>query len=482
LSSDSIDYAFLIRKRLDALNIVVHWILSECSYSDDDELDISVIPNRYLTFGKLLEFQAKPYSGICAAYIGYSRGKFTANIDEHSKIITFIDNPEKRSITISNVAESIQRDKDSGVQFAPSLDFSDYHEKLIQSIKFIEGHIAYSLDDDVWQAYKHIMEKQWNSTSELPETWAFDNFSINDFKRFWIATATYALIHMLACLKSGTTGVAVEDAILVKSPAYFSSFISAKSGVEQDVCDLILHFLTFDNKIKNNDVIYQPFIQIDNDLLAFAPHLILASRPERNLITLINKKKDKFYFTLTNLREGFMQEELTAKIKDISGINIATNRALPDVLPDVDYAIFDSVSNSVLVCELKWLVEPDSPQEVYSRTDDLEHGCRQITDILAYAKQNQSDFCERVFGKDCGDKISFLGCVVSKKGIRAYNLEVPVISLSALIELLQKRSSVYDAFLDVQSRAYLLSTPSYFEFGLQAVKYAGYTFEIPALI
>ena len=481
LSNDNINFSFLIKNRIDSLNMLVRWIYTDCQHSDCDSLNLEIIPDRYVTFVNLLENYAKPYSDICGAYIGYSRGKFTLEINKSSQIITFHDNPATRSITISDVAESMMRDLDRRLQFVPMADYGEVNMDLEKSINFVDDHITYSVESSIWLPFEMMMERQWNQTSELPETWKFEDFSLGDFKRFWIAIATLASIHMFACLKSGKTGAAVEDAVLMRSPAFFATFISGKSGISQASAETILHYLTFNSNIKNNDAVYQPLIQIDNDLLALAPHLILASRPERNLIALINKKKDKSYFTLTNLREGFMQDVFTNGITNISGIQISKNKALPGTLPDVDYSILDLTSNTVLVCELKWLVEPDSPQEVYSRSDDLEHGCNQITDILVYANHNKSDFCKRVFGIDCDDNFSFLGCVVSKKGIQVDNSEIPVISLPTIIELLQNADSVSNAFLAIQERTYLLSIPSHFEFGLGTVKYAGYTFEIPAL-
>lgn len=74
-----------------------------------------------------------------------------------------------------------------------------------------------------------------------------------------------------------------------------------------------------------------------------------------------------------------------------------------------------------------------------------------------------------------------IGCVVSKKGIRVDHSDIPVISLQSLIDLLN-RNSVNKAFESIERMEYLFPAPLNFEFGLQAVSYAGYTFEIPALI
>lgn len=74
LKGDSLEHSFLIREQLDALNVLIQWIFQDCSHKDDDILDMNIISERYIDTAALLQYQAKPYSPICSAYISYSRG------------------------------------------------------------------------------------------------------------------------------------------------------------------------------------------------------------------------------------------------------------------------------------------------------------------------------------------------------------------------------------------------------------------------
>lgn len=482
LMQDSLEYSFLIREQLDATNVLVQWIFQDCLHKEDDILDMAIVPERYMSIAALLQFHAKQYSPICSAYISYSRGRFKANVNEAQKTITFLDNPDNRDIIISDMMETILGDQSLGLQFIPIHTMSLASQRLISSIQFIDGHISYRTDDEVWIPFQNMMERQWTSTSELPEEWQFDRFSVGDFKRFWVTIATLCFIHMTACLKSGIQGADVEEAVLVKSPTEFTRIITDKARISVDSANSILQLLIYNSELRNNDIVYQPFVMIDDDKLALAPHLILSSRPERNLVSLIHKLRDKSYFDLTNLREGIMQEGLDSIAGKLQNVLIAKNKSLPDMLPDVDYAIWDKTSNAILVCELKWLVEADSTSEVFARVQDIEHGCNQISDILRYTESDCSGFCQRVFGTVAlPQKPDVIGCVVSKKGIRVDNSNIPVISLQSLISLLQS-NTVAQTFDAIKKRSYLISAPNNFDFGLKAVKYAGYTFEIPALI
>jgi len=482
-TGDSLGYSILIRDQLDALNVLIQWIFQDCAHENNDDLDMDIIPERYVATADLLLHQATAYSPICSAYISYSRGHFTAKINEIQKKITFSDVPDNRRIVISDMMETILRDQASVHQMSPIRELPLAHSKLISSIYFQDDeHISYSLDNEVWVPFQNMMEQHWELTSELPEEWEFDSFSIKDFKYFWVAIATFSIIHMTACLESGVPGANEKEAVIVRSDIQFVELVADKTGVSVERITAILKLLTYNNKLRNNDIVYQPFVELGNNQLALAPHLILSSRPERNLISLIHKLKDKSYFDLTNLREGIMQEELDSIVEKLKDVLVSKNKSLPGTLPDVDYAIWDQTSNSILVCELKWLIEPDSTPEVLARIQDLEHGCEQISKILTYARDNVLEFCNKVFGISVLEKVpEIVGCVVSKKGIRVDNSDVPVISSPTLKHLLQ-HNSVIKTIEEIKNRSFLIPAQQNFQFGLQAINYAGYTFEIPALI
>lgn len=257
--------------------------------------------------------------------------------------------------------------------------------------------------------------------------------------------------------------------------------IKGKTDLKLSCIKSIIELLTYDVNIKNNDIVYQPFVVIEENLLGLAPHLILASRPERNLISIIHKTNDTAYFNLTNLREGIMQEELTSKLNASSEIEIDMNIPLPGKLPDIDYAIYNKDTNTIIICELKWLIEADSTSEVYSRINDIDHGCNQVSDIVEYASNKTEEFKSVFNSFDFIESPKVIGCVVSKNGIRVKNAVIPVINLQTFINLLNKESFI--KVIDIiNNKEYLTGSIEELEYGSQPVRYGGYTFEIPALI
>ena len=66
----------------------------------------------------------------------------------------------------------------------------------------------------------------------------------------------------------------------------------------------------------------------------------------------------------------------------VSVPDIAKHKHLRDDLPDVDFAIFDRLTNSAMICETKWFAAADSTKEVLAKEDEITHGCQQVEDIM----------------------------------------------------------------------------------------------------
>ena len=76
----------------------------------------------------------------------------------------------------------------------------------------------------------------------------------------------------------------------------------------------------------------------------------------------------------------------------VSSPNVAKHKHLRDDLPDIDFAVFDRTTNSVIICETKWFSAADSTKEVYAKEDEITHGCKQIEEIMTYGMQDRSHF------------------------------------------------------------------------------------------
>lgn len=483
LGSDSLDHLFLIREQLNSLRTMILWIYNECKHSENDEINLEINEKICYEFIDLLFNHARPYSILCSAYIGYSRNRSTATYIEGTKTVKFETNQESARLFISDISETISFPNSLKMTPEISRNIDLQKSRLYASIRNKEGHVAYNIDTDIWNAFKFYAQYQWDTYSELPLSWEFQDFTLNGFREFWITIYTYCTIHSFACLNSEIMGAAADDAVILNSKEEFINCFHTFSDISRSEYEKIFNYLIYDNNIKNNDPILQPFIPIRTDFFALAPHLVLASSPERNLITLFHKKKDRQYFDLTNQREKLMIREINDIIVPTRNLKVINNKKLKKSLPDLDYAIYDISNHTVLICELKWLIEADSVQEVDARELDLYHGCQQIQTLCEYAEDNPHEFMMAVFGEEKHANYSFIPCVISKKGIRVKSNPVSVVSLSSFLECYKESPTLQGFFRMIKNREFLKTIPECFStYDKEIIEYAGYSFELPALI
>lgn len=483
MGGDDLDHFMLIRDQLDSLRTAVLWIFDECEYDPAENIDTTLKEKICYEFADLHFNHAKPYYVLCGAYISYSRKRSTATYIKNTKQVIFNENNSDSGVFITDVNETLAFDNHPGLSLEDRFEIVAQEKELQKSINFVDGHIRYVINYSIWAAFRLPVQRQWDFSSELPIEWEFDKFTLKGYRNFWITLATYCSIHMFACLHSDSVGAAAEDAVIVRSRDEYIRLLHPYSSLDMKEFESIFDFLIYENDIKNNDVILQPFIPLNGTLLALTPHLLLVSRPERNLITLIHKKKDHQYFDLTNQREQLMLNELSSAISTKTELAIITNKELPGDLPDIDYALYDMPNHTVLLCELKWLIEPDSVQEVCAREAELLHGCRQIQSVAEFANNDPMGFMRLAFGEAVSADYKFIPCVISKKGIRAWSDPIPIISLPTFISLYKEKKTIIEFFESIKKRSFLIEKPERFDtYGRETIAYAGYKFEMPALI
>ena len=469
---------------LDALDTSVKWAYNECK--SDDSIDLTS-DGRYLIFSFLLLQYAKPYLDICTSFISYSRGYFSASVSNRN--ITFSVNKPIPAILNADFSLEMEQkydfDKTSLVNKIGKM--RGIREELISSISTDNGHVDYVITPNVWNYTKQVLKLQFDLNRELPGDWIIDKYTLDEYCEVWATLATWMMIHTLSCMFSGLPGAGLADVVVMRSLEEIADFIMSKTGFSQPVIQKIISILVFDWKLKNNDVIYQPIIQLTSTQYALSPHLFLNSNPERNLISIIQKYQNKTeYSVLTNKRESLMAEQI------VSGVNhsewyIKESVNLPSTLPDIDLLLYDPESNSILLCELKWLNSPDSTSEVYARQDDIDKGVRQSEATLQYVKENPKDCLSRAFGNQIVSNIDFSdtiisACVVSKNTIRTSLETIPVINQKQLLDVcIRCKFNLMQIISSVESRSYLSKLPSRYIETDHKIEYAGYNFFIPVI-
>jgi hypothetical protein len=63
---------------------------------------------------------------------------------------------------------------------------------------------------------------------------------------------------------------------------------------------------------------------------------------------------------------------------------------LPGQSSDIDYALIDESTGSIIIAELKWFVDPDEPRELAHRSEEVRKGVDQCKAVREAIQDNRS--------------------------------------------------------------------------------------------
>lgn len=460
---------------MDALNMALVWINSLC-YDGDNASKEMITLESYEDYVDLLNNYAYPYSSICSGYIAYSRKYFDCKIVDNNVEFNVIDS-QNNSVWYDILREC---EEYSSIDFLNGINVVSLilsGEIIKESISVEDGCLCYELSENTINTFKDVALQQWNSTKTLPDDWGFDEFSMKEYKDVWTTLTAICYIHFIGCSYLKDDIERINNRVIYISKKEIIDVLQQLSHVDKDVVEKIINYISYDANRKNVDIMYQPIINYNDDFVMIAPTLFIGSRPERNLLCLVCNTRDSTHSKEVNELEGLMVKELELYTKEAI---ISKNRKLADELPDIDFAILDKKTRSVLLCELKWFMAADSTKEVFAREEDISHGCEQMESIMTFVFRDKKSFIKNVFGFDDDEEYDVFCCVISKNNVRTRNNVIPVIGLNRIIELFSTHE-INDVFHIIRNHEYEIKMPDTALITHKEITYSNFIFKIPAI-
>lgn len=468
-----------ITDNMDALNQALYWVEKSELPNTTSPIVTEISEARYNQCISLLTDYAYPYSVICSGYISYSRERLIARVDNDT--VTF-DFPEdhNNSAWSDILREASQSTLGSFMDKINPVKIAKANAELQKVIHIEDGCLCYKLTNEIIEPFLEIANEQWNSTKTLPDSWKFDLFTLDDYRRAWTYIAALCYIHFFGCITIKDPILRLRNSTIILPISRIIDSIASLSGLEKGKVESIVKYITFEPSRRNVDIMYQPIVVLSNKMAIIAPMLFMGSRPERNLLAVVSSKIDSEHSKEVNDLEDLMVQEIEAVIPCAGSLRTAKHKKLGGRLPDVDFGLLDTVSNAALLCELKWFAAADSSKEVYAREDEITHGCEQSESIMAYAMSDRKRFIKQVFDIDDGDNIDLFCCVVARHNIRTQHKYVPVIDLKKFKELFLSQP-INSVFHTIRNHEYEEPLPEDASITHQEIKYGDFTFRIPAI-
>jgi hypothetical protein len=248
---------------------------------------------------------------------------------------------------------------------------------------------------------------------ELPRTWQFGDYNLEQFRSFWksllSASIPHVFAHSVGDQAAGTTGLMTGSAVMLLSSDEPEAMCN-RFPLPIDVRRSIIRELTYDPPPFASagywDPIWQPIFPMRENAFLISPSLILGSSAERNLVTLLNKKP-----ATRELYHRLSLEKETEQLSEIETLFpahrflwrrcVQVKRQDGSKLSDADLLVFDRSEVSLMIIQAKWLIRPDYVTEVRSRDEEIENALKTMANVLARVRELGAPWISQVLGEDC---------------------------------------------------------------------------------
>jgi hypothetical protein len=194
---------------------------------------------------------------------------------------------------------------------------------------------------------------------------------MSDATAYWTAAQSLSLYHLLSIhwggVRHNLRGLGVNQICLQTSRDEYIADISRISGLPKGATTAITSALTLGTDTTAPDPALQPLVPIGAGRLAILGSTILSSNWSRNMLSLHARVSRATFDASSAVFEKEMIEKIRALIGDrhqcLSAIHIPTKYG-PE---EIDILLIDKANHSIMIVELRWMLQPGDVREVINR-------------------------------------------------------------------------------------------------------------------
>lgn len=481
----------------EAIPWALRWVWRDCPLTGSACLDLDWA--LYKEARELMELSFKYYH-LCRYFILYSRGFFSVETSKERKRVRFLfRSEEERGRDAAAMIYSILQDH-------PPLSMAVY-KLMAETVPVISTVLPHYIDktgqfsircDTPSDMLRYF--KRWAAAFvdemkfQMPATWKFGDYDLDQFKSFWKSILTLALAHIQAHEYAdeavGTSAGAIGSLVMQTDQESLSAAAAGLFPVPVKTWRSIFDLLVYQPARNYWDPFWQPIIRISDGTLLISPHLVTTSSPERNLITLLTRSAAgrAAYNRVSSEKE---REQLSALLRLFDPTRyIAKARVLvprPDgtSLTDIDLFLYERGANILLLVHAKWLIMPDTVQEVLARDEEVRVALQKASAVAVRITELGRGWISEVLAIELRQVPSIYSVVVSRDFVPSgwvYDERIPAVNAdfftdfvgspqftglislhtacAGFIESLEKTHPVELAQREIQFGEYVFETPS----------------------
>jgi hypothetical protein len=349
-------------------------IRKELRPGSDCSLPKKVISKSYSTAATLLD-EGMDYSNLVRMISALYDGKIklletedafeievidTIYHDDAYSVLEVLGHKETSAITYSQIVR----------HWVTSLE--DIPEILVvigEAVSIDQGLISYDYNQRlVLELAKHLAQQPYT----IPDEWVFPWGGRTETTLLLNSLCLRCLYHIVS-VEYGARSVNLaggghESLVLILNRKQLILDIAALSSQSNYKINKFLDFITYGLSTESPDPALQPLIKLSGGRFAIPCFHIITSHLERNILSLQARIFPKEFDSLSKLFEVKMVNAIVLNIESKwpsfkVNVNIQTKHGVEEI----DLMIADPESNTLVVCELRWMLPPGDPREVQNK-------------------------------------------------------------------------------------------------------------------
>jgi hypothetical protein len=390
-----------------ALQILIPQILRRCSQPAIENKVIEVTLDALADVGNALEF-CQRYDIATLAYTQLHQGWFVGSLNGRIAEFDFAEGTDfgraQLNFTLHGYHERQTLFKSVGSgKLPPSIPVEKFKEAMLEAIRCADiKEILYLVPDDIYVPFREIAEGTIGKPT-VDATAHCHNYTVDEYHRFWIELATLMAIYSVACEgkhKIDKSFNLLENRVLQFSLPRLAALVTNRGNVEYESAKCILPDIVLDLKASRPDVLVQPLVPLPNrQIVLVSPSLIITSNWEVCLLRNWSRYPDVYGDVVASKKDKLADQ--FSELFDPRKFKISTRKKLRnekgELVGDVDVALFDPSDGLLVLIEIKWLIEPDSPRETVRSNEELSRGIRQLLKVRFEFERDASNFLRQVF-------------------------------------------------------------------------------------
>ena len=369
------------------------WLWNDCR--PEGKLPRRLQPDIYYVPAQEMADLGRSYEWFEAAFIYATKSRLSLQLDGHTIRPKWHNCDHVRNDAYDRLRDVADDGTDLPNDTVPDADIVSTLDIVKRTVRLQGRTFSYSLNPTIVRKVFESVDEPFKRAFQLPGSWLFPTAKLAQYATILKALWVLSLVHATARYTAAALGcpaVGYSQSLVIMQRDELFSRLSRYTDLDLVVVQAIVAELTFGGRgISNPDIALQPLVPMGADHYGWAPHLLLASAVERNLLILLNRvpESKSVYSQLSRTRETLMQQSFHTQLAD-AGLRFWSGK-VPGwgTATDVDLAIIDEQRACCLLLELKAFLAPADPREVLDRAAAIEKGVRQIETRRKAARDNR---------------------------------------------------------------------------------------------